>query len=149
MSDSNSRRNALDRLNRFIGRWLTDGETVATPEAPSLRIVASDVYQWAPGGQFIMHPAYGRIGDQDVGGLEVIGYDPATEQFRTYFFDQDGNTATETLTAEGDNWTWQSTQHRCRGEFTDNGRTLVALHERLDDDGGWTASMKVTLRKVE
>ena len=73
MSTPNLRPSALDRLNVFIGRWLTEGETVATPDAPSVRIFASDVYQWAPGGQFIMHPAYGRVGEQDVGGLEVIG----------------------------------------------------------------------------
>ncbi len=68
MSRSNSRPSALDRLEVFIGRWLTEGETVAAPGAPSARIFASDVYQWGPGGQFIMHPAYGRIGEQDVGG---------------------------------------------------------------------------------
>jgi hypothetical protein len=38
---------ALDRLDVFIGRWLTEGETVATAEAPSVRILASDVYEWA------------------------------------------------------------------------------------------------------
>jgi hypothetical protein len=62
-----------------------------------VRIFASEIYQWGPGGQFIMHPAYG-VGEQDVGELEVIGYDPATDQFRTYFFDHTGNVITETLT---------------------------------------------------
>jgi hypothetical protein len=47
-----------------------------------------------------MQPTYGRIGEQEVGGLEVIGYDPATDQFRTYFFDHTGNVITETLTVE-------------------------------------------------
>jgi len=79
MPRMNPRPSALDRLCVFIGRWLTEGETVATPERPSVKISASDVYEWGPGGQFIMHPAYGRIEEQDVGGLEVIGYDPATD----------------------------------------------------------------------
>ena len=79
MPRTNPRPSALDRLSVFIGRWLTEGETVATPERPSVKISASDVYEWGPGGQFIMHPAYGRIEEQDVGGLEVIGYDPATD----------------------------------------------------------------------
>jgi Protein of unknown function (DUF1579) len=149
MSRPNPRPSALDRLNVFIGRWLTEGETVATPEAPSVRIFASDVYQWGPGGQFIMHPAYGRIGEQDVGGLEVIGYDPATHQFRTHFFDHTGNAITETLTVRDGSWTWQATHHRCTGVFTDNGRTLTAHHERSDDGKRWVPSMIVTLRKVE
>ena len=49
----------LERLNVFIGRWLTEGETVAEDSAPAAPIVASDVYEWAPGGHFVMHPAYG------------------------------------------------------------------------------------------
>jgi hypothetical protein len=75
----------LERLNVFIGRWLTEGETVAEGTAPALPIVASDVYEWAPGGHFLMHPAYGRIGSVAVGGLEVIGYDASTGQFQTLF----------------------------------------------------------------
>jgi hypothetical protein len=84
----------LERLNVFIGRWLTEGETVSAPAAP---IVASDVYEWAPGGHFVMHPAYGRIGSMAVGGLEVIGFDASTGQFQTYFFDSNGNMVRETL----------------------------------------------------
>jgi Protein of unknown function (DUF1579) len=149
MSRSNSRSSALDQLEVFIGRWLTEGETVAAAGAPSTRIFASDVYQWGPGGQFIMHPAYGRVGQQDVGGLEVIGYDPATDQFRTHFFDHNGNVITETLTFRDGTWTWQAIDHRCKGVFTDNGRTLTAHHEHSNDGKRWTLSMIVTLRKVD
>ena len=35
MSIASPRPSALDRLNVFIGRWLTEAETVATPDAPS------------------------------------------------------------------------------------------------------------------
>jgi Protein of unknown function (DUF1579) len=149
MSTTNPRPSALDRLNVFIGRWLTEGETVPTPGSPSVKIFASDVYQWVPGRQFIMHPAYGRIGEQDVGGLEVIGYNPATDQFHTHYFDQTGTSITETLTVRDDTWTWQATHHRCKGVFTDDGRTLTAHHESSDDGKRWAPSMIVTLRKVE
>ena len=57
-----------DRLQDFIGRWLTVGQTVAGPEMPSVPIFASDVYEWMPGRFFVLHTAYGRIGDIDVGG---------------------------------------------------------------------------------
>jgi hypothetical protein len=149
MPRSNPRPSALDRLEVFIGRWLTEGETVATAEAPSVRIFASDVYQWGPGGQFIIHPAYGRIGGQEVGGLEVIGYDPGTGHFRTHFFDHAGNVITETLTFRDGTWTWQAMHHRCKGVFTDNGKVLTAHHEESDDGKQWRPLMIVTLRKVE
>jgi hypothetical protein len=47
--------------------------------------MASDVYEWAPGRFFVIHPAYGRIGEVDVRGVEVIGYDPSTEKYWSQF----------------------------------------------------------------
>jgi hypothetical protein len=140
---------ALERLNIFIGRWITEGETVGSGGVAPVRIVASDVYQWVPGNHFVMHPAYGRLGSVDVGGLEVIGYDPETGQYRTYFFDSQGTTITEALTCQGNTWIWRGAHARCTGVFTDDGRTLTARHERSDDGKCWTPSMTVTLRKID
>jgi hypothetical protein len=139
----------LERLSVFIGRWLTEGETIAQAGAPAASIVASDVYEWAPGGHFVMHPAYGRVGSVGVGGLEVIGYDASTGQFQTHFFDSEGNTTQETLFYRDGVWTWQGRDVRCRGVFSDEGRTLTAHHERSDDGEHWRPSMTVTLRKIE
>jgi hypothetical protein len=139
----------LERLSVFIGRWLTEGETVAQAGAPAAPIVASDVYEWAPGGHFVMHPAYGRVGAKGVGGLEVIGYDASTGQFQTHFFDSEGNTIRETLSYRDGVWTWEGRDVRCRGVFSDDGRTLTAHHERSDEGERWRPSMIVTLRKIE
>ncbi len=139
----------LERLRVFIGRWITEGETVGSTEAPPVTIVASDVYQWLPGGHFVMHPAYGRIGPTGVGGLEVIGYDSATGQYATHFFDSEGNTSRQTLSQRGGTWTWQDEHARCTAVFTDGGKTLTARHERSDDGVHWVPSMTVTLRKVD
>ena len=139
----------LERLNVFIGRWLTEGETVPAGDEPAERIVASDIYQWVPGGQFVMHPAYGRIGTIDVGGLEVIGYNASTGQFQTHFFDSHGNTERHTLSCRDGVWTWLGNRTRCTGVFSDEGRTLTARHERSDDGARWMSSMIVTLRKID
>jgi len=138
----------LERLNVFIGRWLTEGETVAEDSAPAAPIIASDVYEWAPGGHFVMHPTYGRIGSMAVGGLEVIGFDASTGQFQTYFFDSEGNTVRRTLSNRDGVWTSQRPHVRCRAEFSGDGRTLTAHHERSDDGEHWKSSITVTLRKM-
>jgi hypothetical protein len=139
----------LERLDVFIGRWLTEGETVGGRDGPAQHIVASDVYEWVPGGRFVMHPAYGRIGEVGVGGLEVIGYDPATGQYVTHFFDSHGNILVETLSYRDGTWIWQGEHTRCTGVFSEDGKTLTARHERSDDGKHWEPSMKVTLRKIE
>src|SRR5262245_26336054 len=139
----------LDLLNVFIGRWITEGETVAEPNAPSVPIVASDVYQWVAGGYFVLHPAYGRIGSFGVGGVEIIGFDPATRQFHCFFFDHQGSTTTQTLACRDNVWIWQGADARCTGVFTDEGRTLTARHERSDDGVRWVPSMNVVLRRID
>jgi len=139
----------LERLDAFIGQWITEGATVGSHDADPAQIVASDIYQWLPGGHFVMHPAYGRIGSLEVGGLEVIGYDPATGNYRTHFFDSQGNIVVETLSYRDGTWTWQGAHVRCTGVFTEGGKVLTARHERSDDGIHWVPSMTVTLRKIE
>jgi hypothetical protein len=102
-----------------------------------------------PGGFFVLHNAYGRIGNMDVGGTEIIGYDAASQQYRSYFFDSLGNISVQELTASGDTWKWIGEQTRCTAVFSELGKTQTAHHERLDEQGNWVPSMDVSLMKVE
>ena len=136
-------------LDILVGRWINEGETVASADAPAVKILTSDVYEWMPGGFFVVHTAYGRIGDVDVGGTELIGYDEASENYRTHFFDSQGGITTEDLTIRDGVWTWQGTATRATGTFSADGRTLPVRHERSDDGVNWVPAMEVTLSKVE
>jgi len=149
LAETRERPPELEQLNVFIGRWMTEGETVAEPDVPSMPIVASDVYEWLPGRYFVMHPAYGRIGNVGVGGLEVIGFDPTTRQFQCYFFDSQGNATRHTLSGRDDVWTWQGTHARCTGRFSDDRKMLTARHERSDDGVRWVPSMNVVLKRID
>jgi hypothetical protein len=80
-----------------------------------------------------MHPTYGRIGGVGVGGLEIIGFDPTSGEFRCQFFDSQGKHTTHTLSVRGDTWICQGKHARCAGVFTDGGKTLTARHERSED----------------
>jgi hypothetical protein len=42
------------------------------------------------GGFFVLHSAYGRVGNIDVGSVEIIGYDADPGTFRTHFFTSSG-----------------------------------------------------------
>jgi hypothetical protein len=139
---------AHQRLDIFIGKWINEGHTIASTDAPSVPILTSDVYEWMPGGFFVLHTAYGCIGSLDVGGTEIIGYDAASGMYRAYFFDSRGTLSLHELVAQGDTWIWQSETTRCTAVFTDHGKTQSAHHERLDHDGQWVPAMDVTLTKV-
>jgi hypothetical protein len=136
-------------LEVFIGKWINEGYIVASTDAPSVKILTSDVYEWMPGGFFVLHTAYGRIGDLDVGGVEIIGYDAASQTYRTHFFDSQGNISSQELTEDHGVWRWLGEQTRCTAVFTDQGKTQTAHHERLDEQSNWVPSMEVVLIKVE
>src|SRR5258708_34268177 len=72
-------------LDVFIGKWLNEGETVANANAPSVRIVTSDVYEWVPGGFFVLHTAYGRIGRFYSGGMEIIVFEAGRKNYKCRF----------------------------------------------------------------
>ena len=138
----------LECLNIFIGKWMNEGYTLDTAKTPSIKITTSDIYEWLPGKFFVLHTAYGRIGDTDVGGVEILGYDPTTNQYFSRFFDSGGNIHEASLTADGDSWTWKGKSTGCTAVFSENSKVQTAHHVRLDENGNWVPSMEVVLTKV-
>src|SRR5262245_25720398 len=60
------------RLAALIGRWRTQGRTLDTPAAS---IEAVDTYEWLPGGRALLHVVDAQVGDEQVKGAEIIGWD--------------------------------------------------------------------------
>jgi hypothetical protein len=110
-------------LEVILGKWINEGHTVETANTPSAKILTSDLYEWSTGGFFVLHTAYGRVGDAPGGGIEIIGLDPASGNFISRFFDSRGDATAHELTIEGDTWTWLGEKTRCMAVFTDGGRT--------------------------
>jgi hypothetical protein len=137
-----------ERLGVFIGKWINEGATVAGDGMDSVPIVTSDVYEWAPGGFFVIHSAYGRIGGIDVGAIEMIGVAPGGGAYRSRLFDSMGNESVSLLTLDNGIWHWRGERSRCAATFRADGRVQMAHHERSPDGHTWEASMDVVLTKV-
>ena len=110
-------------LDVFIGKWIINGHTIPGSDGNAVKIYASDIYEWAPGGFFIVHSAYGKIGFQDVGGVEIIGYDKISNKFDSHLFDSQDNILISELTLDNGIWTWtgpipskNQIQWRCTGQ---------------------------------
>jgi hypothetical protein len=133
-------------LEVLIGKWINEGRTIGAAGVPSVAILTSDVYEWAPGGFFILHSAFGKIGETAVGGVEMIGvHDDA---YRSTFYDSFGNVHHSRLEIDGDVLRWIGERTRSTVTLTDGGRTQVVHHEASADGVNWAPSMDVTLRKV-
>jgi hypothetical protein len=80
---------ATRRLGVLVGRWRSEGHIVGDAPIP---IIGTDIYEWLPGGFFLVHHVDVVIGDQRVQAIEILGeYDPATDSFLGRAYDNLGN----------------------------------------------------------
>jgi hypothetical protein len=56
------------RLGALVGRWRSEGHIVGDPPVP---ITGTDIYEWLPGGFFLVHHVDVVIGDQQVQAIGV------------------------------------------------------------------------------
>jgi hypothetical protein len=141
------------KLSIFLGRWHTTGEVAPTGTTPAARVDAIDTYEWYPGEFFLVHHADGKVGDDAIRSIEIIGFDPARDCYFASFFDSTGGFGTEEIRLHGNTWTWRGSnvmgvkEHRCIAVVSDDGRTVRARHEKSDDGKTWALWMDVTLRR--
>jgi len=137
-------------LDQIIGRWINEGQTIASANAPAVKIVTSDVYEWAPGGFFVIHYAYGHAGKEYGGAIEIIGYDQESKKYIAYCFDSNGILTQEELMISKNAVASLGKHTRCNGMFSDDGNTLTVHHERSEDGGKtWLPTMDVKLVKIK
>ncbi len=139
----------LEALDAWVGRWINEGHTVNADGSPGLRITTSDVYEWAPGGFFVVHTAYGRVAEFGGGAIEILGYDDTSGDYTSHLFDSQGNVVLCRLVARGDTWTYYGDTTRSTVEFSDDHHVQTVLHERKDDGTTYAPSMRVRLVKVD
>lgn len=89
----------LQDLEWMIGSWIDEGDGF---------LVEFDC-QWTTKQNFIARKySVERDGEVDASGLQVIGWDPASEQIRSWLFDSEGSYVLGTWTQKEDRWIVQS-----------------------------------------
>jgi hypothetical protein len=78
-------------LDVFIGRWKTEGHTIATPSSPAISITGTDTYEWLEGGFFMIHHVDVMMGVQKVKAIEIVSHDHASNKYFPNSFDNQGN----------------------------------------------------------
>ena len=139
------------RWRRGVGRW---NPTRATSSIATGTLVSGSSprtsTRGAPGGFFLLHEAFGRVGEFDAGAIEVIGYDEASGAYTSpHLFDSQGNVVVSRLVADGNTWTYEGETTRSTVEFSADHRVQTVVHERTDDGTTYVTSMRVILVKVD
>jgi hypothetical protein len=134
-------------LNKIAGRWITITNIKARNGQPASKIVGSDIYQWAPGGNFLLHYAYGIRDTINFGAMEIIGYDKASGNFISYSFNPDGSFSRDTLSVNNNMWVWKGKEVRSTGVMSEDGKVLKVKHEITTDGKTYELFMDGILTK--
>lgn len=134
-------------LNIFVGKWNTEGQIKSTSSSPASRLTAVDTYEWLPGGFFLIHYVDGRMGDEEVKTMEIIGYDISSQAYFTHSFDNQGNTGVYQANLHERTWTIKGESERFTGEFSNDGNTLKGNWELSRDGYNWQSWMDIKLTK--
>lgn len=116
-----SRYEQLKELEWMVGSWVdSDGQSS----------VETDV-EWTKNRNFLQRSFAVVIGeDVDMSGIQIIGWDPAEEQIRSWVFDSDGGFAEATWKHDGDQWLIQN-----NATLPDGGKaTSLNILTYVDDD---------------
>jgi hypothetical protein len=111
----------LKDLEWMIGSWIDSDENAT---------IQTDC-QWTKNQNFINRSFAVVIGDQvDLAGMQMIGWDPATNQIRSWVFDSDGGFSEGKWTRKGDRWVIQQT-----GTLPDGRKSSETnIIKRVDDN---------------
>ena len=169
VSDADGQRDAsapdpeVRRLGAIVGRWRSEGHVVGTLQVP---VTGTDVYEWAPGGFFLVHHVDVTVGDRSVRAIEIIGErDPDSGAFIARAYDNDGNVTLMHATIDADGvWTFTGggdvapaarpgaadATEAVRSTLTvsADGTSMTARWERSDDGLVWEPWMNMTFTRL-
>lgn len=120
-------------LDKIAGRWITQTNIHARHGKAASTVIGSDVWQWSPDGNFLLHVAYGIRDGSGFGGMEITGYNAKSGAFDSYNFNPDGSFSAGSLTIDKNTWIWNSDNVRTTGVMDAEGKTLTVKHEITTD----------------
>lgn len=137
-----------EQLNKFVGRWNTEGKILATDTTPEIKVTGTDTYEWLPGEFFLLHKADVFVGEDKNKTFEIIGYDDEKGTYTMQHYDNKGNSGFMTATCNGETWTFLGERLRFTGGFKKEGKEFSGIWEQSTDGKNWVHFMDIKLTKA-
>jgi hypothetical protein len=145
------------RLDAFVGTWMVTGEAFDSPFGSAAPVTALETYEWLTGRFFLMHHLEGRLGDDSMACIEIIGHDAAGQRYPMRTFYNDGRY--NEWQAQEHNGGWIVTGEwpvagkrfkiRCTTVFGDAGASRTAKWEYSSDGAKWQTFWDVKATKAK
>lgn len=138
---------AHKNLEPFVGKWNTVGNIKSINGSSPGQMKGTDIYEWLPGGFFLLHKVDVQMDTERKQSIEIIGYDESTDTYPMHFYDNEGNSGTLHASLDNGTWTFLSDTLRFTGCFSEDGKILTGVWEQRDDTSDWIAWMEVRLTR--
>jgi hypothetical protein len=142
-----NKQTALTLLQTFIGLWNTTGEVYDSVNGSSENIHGTDVYEWLPGGFFMLHRVNVFMGAAQSQSLEIIGFDEEQQLYTMHSFDDGGNETRMIAKPQNGMWMFEGDNLRFKGGFGDDGMTLSGNWEQRNETGKWSLFIRIHLAR--
>jgi ketosteroid isomerase-like protein len=101
LARTSSAQAALAELNWLVGTWQDASEGAAV----------ETTVRWSIGGAFLVRNFDVKMGDENASqGTQIIGFDPRSQQIRSWSFNADGSFGDGVWSKSGNQWLIKSTQ---------------------------------------
>lgn len=135
-------------LEPFVGIWNTTGMIRGNAAGDGVPINGTDVYEWLPGGFFLLHRVDVHMGEERAQSIEVIGFDASLSQYTMHSFDNQGNAGLMHARLQDGTWIFEGPTMRFTGHFSDKGNILSGTWEQLANGQNWQPWMDITLTRA-
>jgi hypothetical protein len=133
------------RLDAFAGTWRMRGRAYDSPFGKAADVSAVQMYEWLPGGMFLIHRLEGRLGDAPMACIEIIGVESGSGRYFAHTFYNDGNANLWRVREQDGGWEFSGEwkiesdtyRARCRITFDDGGDRRTAKWEYSRDGSSW------------
>jgi hypothetical protein len=139
------------RLEVLVGEWRGEG-LLGEASGPDTRARATteERYEWLPGGFFLTGRGVMHFGDKHLESTRVLGFDPASQRYRLYQFDDMGYARVyEGEETQDGVWTFTGPYERMKMTFGDGNHSVDVHWEQLEDDGTWKTLCDLKTTRVQ
>ncbi|MFE3445860.1 hypothetical protein ACFXNW_22745 [Nocardia sp. NPDC059180] len=142
---------AMQRFAPIIGRWKTSGVVLDEDGRAVMTIDGTDVYEWMPGRQWILHHVDVLMGEERTRALELIGdHDPRTDTYAMRAFDASGAYGNMTAHPNADGtWLFDGDAMRSTLRIADDRSSMSAFWEREISPDTWIPWMRMIFAAIE
>ncbi|GAB3513196.1 DUF1579 family protein [Emticicia fontis] len=138
---------AHSHLDKFVGKWNTEGMVLPTATSAGLEVKGTDTYEWLPGEFFLLHKIDVTVGDEKVQTLEIIGFDKDANHYTMQSFDNKGKTSLMSATLADDLWIFKGESMLFKGKFSEDDNVISGVWDQLSQDKSWIPYMNIKLTK--